>query len=163
MDLPGGVLLPAAWGALGVTILVCAALAGRPLAYRIGIGAVAALWLAAGAGANAWILAAGNTYTGFADASPLDFVTETWESLVVAHHQLFIGALILGEAAAAIAVLVPGRPRRIALGALIAFNLALIAFGWGFALWGLPIAAALTRLRRASGAPRAGGDQPLSL
>jgi len=150
MDLTGGWLLPAAWAVLAVTIVVCALRASRhPRALRLGIAAVSALWLVAGAGANAWMLADGSTYTGFADGSPIAFVRDTWESLVVPHHHVFIGLLIAGEAIAGVLVLVPGRVREVTLLALIAFNATLVVFGWGFLVWAVPLVTSLALLRRA--------------
>jgi hypothetical protein len=150
MDLIGGWLLPVAWGTLGLTIVVCALAAARsPHALTVGIGAVSVLWVVAGAGANAAMLIDGTTYTGFADGSPIPFVHDTWESLVVAHHHLFIGLLIAGEALAGVLVLVPGRARQVALVALVAFNATLTVFGWAFVVWAVPLVVGLLLLLRA--------------
>lgn len=155
MDLIGGWALPAAWGVLGLTIVASGALAGKHRrALPIGLGAVSLLWVVFGAGANAAMLADGTSYTGFADGSPVAFVTDRWQSLVVPHHHLFIGLLIAGEALFGVLVLVPGRARDLALAALVAFNLTLIVFGWGFAIWGVPVATGLLLLRRADRARR---------
>ena len=155
MDLIGGRVLPVAWGVLGLTIVTCGVLAGsRPRALRVGIGAVSLLWIVFGAGANLAMLADGTTYSGFADASPIPFVHHTWESLVVPHHHVFIGLLVAGEALAGALVLVRGRTREIALVALVAFNLTLVVFGWGFAVWGVPVATGLALLARADRAQR---------
>lgn len=151
MDLIGGWVLPAAWGVLGLTIVVCGLLARRHHpAYVVGIGAVSLLWTVFGAGANVAMLLDGNTYTGFADGAPIAFVHDTWQSLVVPHHHLFIGLLVTGEALGGLLVLVPGRVRRIVLLALIAFNLTLVVFGWAFAFWGVPLATGLLLLRHAA-------------
>ncbi len=150
MDLIGGPLLPVAWAALGTTIVVCGLGARRSdRALVLGIAAVSVLWLLGGAAANAAMLVDGTTYTGFADGSPIGFVTDTWESLVVPHHHLFIGLLIAGEALAGLLVLVTGRVRQVALLALVAFNLTLIGFGWAFAVWAVPVASGLVLLYRA--------------
>jgi hypothetical protein len=150
MELTGGWVLPAAWAALGLTIVVCAARAGRSArALRTGVVAVSVLWLVAGAAANAAMLLDGATYTGFADGSPIRFVRETWESLVVPHHHFFIGLLIAGEAVAGVLVLVPGRVRRVVLVALIAFNATLLVFGWAFGIWAVPLVTSLWLLYRA--------------
>lgn len=151
MDLVGGWILPVTWATLGTVIVVCALLSRRSdRAFRIGIGAVSVLWLVGGAAANAAMLADGSTYTGFADGSPIPFVHETWESLVVPHHHVFIGLLILGEALAGVLVLVPGRVREIVLLALVAFNATLVVFGWAFAIWAVPMVVALLLLHRAA-------------
>lgn len=154
--------LPVIWVALGVAVVACSLRAGRSQrAYRIGIAAVSVLWVLAGAGANAFFLARGDDFSGFADGAPTSFVRETWESLVVPHHTLFIGLLIAFEAAAGLAVLVSGWVRQTALLLLIGFNVALLAFGWGYLVWSVPLAVALTLLWRAGqGVDRAGAPVP---
>jgi hypothetical protein len=150
VDLIGGWLLPVAWATLGLTIVVCALRASRSRrSLAIGIGAVSVLWVVAGAGANAAMLLDGSTYRGFADGSPIPFVRDTWASLVVPHHHAFIGLLIVGEALAGVLVLYPGPLRESALLALVAFNATLIVFGWGFAIWAVPLVTALVLLVRA--------------
>jgi hypothetical protein len=67
----------------------------------------------------------------------------------VPNHELFIGLLIVFEAAAGALVLVEGRVRQVALALLIGFNIALVSFGWGYLLWSVPMVAALSLLRRA--------------
>ena len=142
--------LPVLWVALGVVILVCSLSAARSRrSYAAGVAAVSALWVVAGAGANAYFLARGDDYSGFADGASTSFVRQTWESLVVPHHGLFIGLLIGFEAAAGALVLVQGRPRQTALILLIAFNVALVSFGWGFLVWATPMVVALSLLWRA--------------
>ena len=74
--------------------------------FYAGLAAVAALWVVAGAGANLWFLARGDDFSGFADQAPTSVVQDTWESLVVPHHAVFIGLLIAFEASAGAAVLV---------------------------------------------------------
>jgi hypothetical protein len=158
MDLIGGWVLPAAWGVLGLTIIACGVLAGaHPRARPVGVAAVSLLWVVFGAGANLAMLADGTTYTGFADASPIPFVRDTWESLDVPHHHVFIGLLVAGEALSGALVLVAGRTRDAALLALIAFNLTLVVFGWGFAIWCVPVATGLALLVRADRAQRRTG------
>ena len=150
MELVGGPLLPVSWGLLGLTIVVCGFLAHRSArAYAVGIGAVSVLWLVPGAGGNVAMLHDGTTYTGFAGGSAIPFVTDTWESVVVPHHHLFIGLLVVGEVVAGLLVLVPGKVRQGALLALVAFNTTLVVFGWGFALWAVPLVTGLLLLYRA--------------
>lgn len=146
-----GWVLPAAWVGLGVVIVVCSLRARRSRrAYVVGVAAVSALWLVAGAGANAYFLACGETYSGFADGASTSFVRDTWESVVVPHQTWFIGVLIAFEAAAGALVLVEGRVRQTALLLLVAFNVALVSFGWGFLVWSVPMVVALTLLWRAA-------------
>jgi len=150
MNLIGGWALPVTWGLLGITIVVCSIAARRNgVAYATAIWAVSILWVVAGAGANLLMLLDGSTYTGFASGSSVPFVRETWESLVVPNHHIFIGLLIAFEALAGAAVLWAGRPRTVALTLLVAFNLTLVVFGWGFLIWAAPLAIALVLLLRA--------------
>lgn len=145
-------LVQVAWAVLGVTIIGGALLAHRShTAYRVAIGALAVLYLAAGAAVHAWNLATDVSYSGFADLSWSSFVTDTWESLVVPHDWVFIGLLVAFEATVGVMVLFAGRPRRIALVLILAFHVALVSFGWVFLAWVVPMVAALVLLLRAEG------------
>lgn len=138
------------YGTLALTLLVSALLARRHRrAYLVGIGTVSALWVLAGALVNLLTLVSGENYTGFADAGIAPFVRTTWESLVVPNAGLFIGLLIAFEAAAGLAVLVPGRVRRVALWTLVAFTVALLWFGWYYLPWALLASTSLVLLLRA--------------
>lgn len=138
------------YGSLALTLLGSALLAHRHRrAYRVGIGTVSVLWVLAGALVNLLTLLSGENYTGFADAGIAPFVRTTWESLVVPNAGLFIGLLIAFEAAAGLAVLVPGRLRRAGLWALIAFNVLLLWFGWYYLPWTLIGTTALALLLHA--------------
>jgi hypothetical protein len=145
-----GWALPVVWVGLGIVIVAGSLRAARSRrAYLTGVTAVSVLWVVAGAGANAYLLARGADYSGFADGASTSFVRETWESLVVPHHGLFIGLLIAFEAAAGVLVLIEGPPRQVALLVLVAFNVALVSFGWGFLAWSAPMVVALYLLWRA--------------
>jgi hypothetical protein len=98
---------------------------------------------------NGYFLARGGDYSGFADGASTDFVRDTWESLVLPHHVLFIGLLIAFEAIAGVLVLFEGVVRQTALLLLMAFNVALVPFGWGFLIWSAPMVVALGLLWRA--------------
>lgn len=143
-------LVQVAWAVLGVVVIGGALLAHRShTAYRAAIGALALLYLPAGAAAHAWNLATDVTYSGFADWSWSSFVTDTWESLVVPHDWVFIGLLVAFEATAGVLVLVPGRPRRTGLVLILAFHVALVSFGWVYLVWVVPMVGALVLLLRA--------------
>ncbi len=145
-----GWVLPVTWFGLGLVVVGCSVRSARSRhAFGAGIGAVAALWVLAGAGANTFFLARGDDFSGFADLATVSFVGDTWESTVVPHHTVFIGLLIAFEACAGAAVLVPGRVRQVALVLLMGFNAALLSFGWGYLVWSVPLVAALEALRRA--------------
>ena len=153
-----GWALPTLWVGLGVVIVVSSLRAARSRgAYLVGVTAVGALWVVAGAGANGYLLARGDDYSGFAAGASTAFVRETWESLVVPHHTIFIGFLIGFEAVSGALVLAGGRIRQVALVLLIGFNVALVSFGWGFLVWSVPLVLALCLLWRA-GRIRRGSD-----
>lgn len=138
------------WAVLGATIVVCGVRARhseRALAW--GCVAVSVLWVVAGAAVNAGVLVLDSSYTGFADGSPVAFVRDSWESLVVPNQGIFIGLLVAFEALAGALALVPGRPRQVALASLVAFNVALLSFGWGFLIWSVPVGTGLVLLLRA--------------
>jgi hypothetical protein len=145
-----GWVLPLVWAGLGAVIVTCSLRAARSRrAYVIGVSAVSVLWVVAGAAANAFFLARGADYSGFADGASTSFVRQTWESLVVPHHGLFIGLLIGFEAIAGALVLVGGAVRQWTLVVLIGFTVALVSFGWGFLIWSVPMVVALSLLWRA--------------
>lgn len=65
-----GWVLPALWAGLGIVIITCSLRAARSRrAYVTGVTAVSLLWVVAGAGANAYLLARGGDYSGFADGA----------------------------------------------------------------------------------------------
>ncbi len=143
-------LVQVAWAVLGLVVMGGALLAHRSrTAYRVAVGALALLFLPAGAAVHAWYLATDVSYSGFADWSWSSFVTDTWETLVVPHDAIFIGLLIAFEATVGVLVLVPGRARRIGLVLIMAFHVALLSFGWAYLVWVAPMLAALVLLLRA--------------
>lgn len=153
-----GWVLPAVWVGLGTVIVVASLRAGRSRrAYRVGVAAVSTLWVVAGAVANGFFLARGDDFSGFADGASTSFVRDAWESVVVPDHTIFIGLLIAFEAVVGLLVLVEGRVRQAALLLLVAFNVALVSFGWGFLVWSVPMVLALSFLWRA-GRPSRSGD-----
>jgi hypothetical protein len=145
-----GWVLPVVWFGLGVVIIACSVRAARSRrAYVAGVTTVSLLWVVAGAAVNAYFLARGDDYAGFADGASTSFVRDTWESVVVPQHSLFIGLLIAFEATVGLLVLIEGRVRQVALVLLIGFNVALLSFGWGFLVWSVPMVGALSLLWRA--------------
>lgn len=88
-------------------------------------------------------LAIGNpqTYTGFADAALFNWVRQAWLDVFMAHPVMWAGLLGAGKVFVGSALLAGGRWALAGLLAVIAFHLALMLFGWGVALWFLPILA----------------------
>lgn len=139
-----------AWPVLGLATLVAGILAGRSrVAMLVGRWALGALFVLAGALVNAVYLATGTDYAGFADASPFGFVRDTWGSLVAPRQALFIGLLVVFEAVVGVLVVTGGRRTQAALAAIIGFHVGLLAFGWGFWAWAVPMLVACGLLLRA--------------
>ena len=143
-------MLPVAWVACAVVIVIAAVRTRRhgASAHRLGRFGVGVLYLGAGALVNAAFLVRGDDYHGFADGAYVDFVRDTWQSLVVPNHELFIWTLVLFEATVGVLALAGGRRTQVAYGLAIAFHVALLSFGWGFYLWSIPMIAALVVLLR---------------
>lgn len=142
--------MPVIWVACAV-VIIGAAVRARDSAWatRVGELGVAVLYLVAGALVNAVYLAEGEDYADFAERSYLPFVRDTWASLVVPHHDFFIGLLIAFELVVGLLALAGGRYAQFGLAAAAAFHVALLSFGWWFYAWSLPILAALVLLLRA--------------
>lgn len=138
------------WLLLALVMFVGALRARRSLAsYRLALGALAALFLGAGAAVNAAYLLLDRSYAHFADASPFPFVRDTWASLVVPHETFFITLLVVFEATVGVLVLVGGRGRRVALVLIAAFHVALLAFSLWYLAWSVPVVATMTLLLKA--------------
>lgn len=143
-------MLPVLWMGFLVVILWAAVRARRSTAgVRIGRWAVGGLYLLAGALVNAVFVLRGDDYHDFASGAYVEFVDDTWESLVVPNHHVFISLLVLFEAAVGVLAILGGRWTQLAYVAAIAFHVALLSFGWGFSLWAVPMIWALVTLLRA--------------
>ena len=79
-----------------------------------------------------------SSYDSFADGSWLPFVRHAWRSVLVPNVGYLIPVLIAFEAAVGVLIL-SRRYRRTGIAAAIAFNAALIMFGWGFCIWSVPV------------------------
>jgi hypothetical protein len=159
-------LLPILWMTCAAVIVGSAIRVKRhPAALRTARAAMAVLYIGAGAAVNAFFLLRGDDYAEFATASFIPFVRDTWASLVVPNHDVFISVLIGFEVAVGVAVLLGGARTLAAYGAAIGFHVALLSFGWGFFLWSVPMTAALVTLLRAEWRLRAvdGGALPRRL
>jgi hypothetical protein len=156
------------WGLSAIVIIRAAWRSTRqPEALRTGRLAFVFLFLGAGAAMNALFLATGEDYAGFADGAYIAFVRHTWDSLVVPHHELWIGLLIIFETTVGLLALAGGRRLEWAYGLALAFHVGLLAFGWGFYAWALPMITAYATLLRGerrrrprTGAPLLAVDVP---
>lgn len=143
-------MLYATWVVLGVVVWAGVRSRTDLRALRVGRLAMAALYLGAGALVNAVFVLRGDDYADFAAGSYLPFVRDTWASLVVPNHHLFIGGLLVAfEAAVGVLALLGGRRAALALIGAIGFHIALLGFGWGFFLWSLPMLVGLVLLLQA--------------
>jgi hypothetical protein len=132
-------------------------------ALSLGRGAVAALYIGAGALVNAVMVVRGDDYAKFADGAYLRIVRDAWHTLVVPSHHWWIGALIGFELTVGVLALMGGRATRLSYGLVIAFHVALMSFGFGFWLWAAPMivaTATLLRAERANAVPRLAGGAP---
>jgi hypothetical protein len=143
-------MLPVVWVVCAVVIITAAVRCRHhgEGARRLGRAGVGALYLGAGALVNAGFLIRGDDYQGFADGAYVSFVRETWESLVVPHHEPFIWLLVAFEATVGVLALSGGRRTQAAYALAIAFHVALLSFGWGFYVWSIPMIWALVQLLR---------------
>lgn len=142
--------MPLVWMVFGIVIVIAALRAWRSAtALRVGRWAVGALFVGAGALVNGVYLAQGVDYSGFADESQFAFVRETWAGVVAPDQVLFVSLLVAFELAVGVLVLLGDRRTELGLWAAMAFHVALLAFGWGFALWSLPMIGAFALLLRA--------------
>lgn len=144
-------VLPVLWLGCGAAVVVAAVRARRHAeAVRQGRLAVATLFVLAGAAVNLFLVAHDRAgYAKFAEGSYLPFVRHTWDSLVVPHTTAWIALLIVFEFAVGVLALAGGALTRLSYAAAIGFHVALLSFGFGFALWSIPMLAALAILWRA--------------
>ena len=143
--------MPVVWVLFGVVIVVSSVRARRSdVALQVGLVAVAGLYVLAGALVNAAYVALGTDYATFAQGSSFAVVRDTWASVVVPNHHLWIGLLVVFEATVGVLVLMGPRARTVGLVAAIVFHVLLVSFGWGFLLWSAPMIAALVLLLQAA-------------
>lgn len=120
--------------------------AGRVPLLRVLFGGMFVL----GAAAHVFLVSVyPGVYAGFADNALFGFVRAAWSGYVAGSPAPAIGALAFFECAVGLLVLF-GTPRAALAGAVLmtAFHLALMAFGWGFWLWSVPMLVLLGVLLR---------------
>jgi hypothetical protein len=99
-----------------------------------------------------------SSYGSFADGSWWPFIAHTWRSVLLPNVHVLIPLLVIYEAAVGLLILSRAH-RRAGIAAAIAFNAALILFGWGFCLWSVPVIVLLLRFWYLESAPRHTSDQ----
>lgn len=101
-------------------------------------------------GINAGIVVADpETYRTFADESFWSFVTDAWQSVVMAHPVVWILALAAGEVVLGLLLLRGGAAAKVGWIGVIAFHVLLMSFGSGFWLWCVPALLLLVPAARA--------------
>jgi hypothetical protein len=95
-------------------------------------------------GIHIGIVAAGTqTYRHFADGALFGFVRSAWADVFMAHPAVWGLLLALGEITLGAALLRGGRGAQWGWMGIIAFQVLLMVFGWGFWLWSVPALAVL--------------------
>lgn len=135
------------WVASAIAVVTAAIRSRRHAsAVRMGRLGVGFLFIVAGAAMNGWFLMRGDDYGKFASGSYIPFVRDTWQSVVVPNHELWIGMLIAFELAIGVLSLAGERHTQLAYALAIVFHVCLLSFGWGFYLWSIPMVVALATL-----------------
>jgi hypothetical protein len=82
-------------------------------------------------------------YAPFADHALVPGLTHAWSHVVMGSPTIFGLAVAAGEATLGLLLLGSPQQRRVGWSGVLAFQLALMAFGWGFWIWSLPALAML--------------------
>lgn len=115
-------------------------------------------------GVNAGIVVADpETYRTFADESFWPFVTDAWQSVVMAHPVAWILALAAGEVTLGLLLLRGGAAAKVGWAGVIAFHVLLMSFGFGFWLWCVPALLLLVPVARADWPALGSGSTPTSV
>jgi len=78
-------------------------------------------------------------YDSFADGSYWPFIAHSWRSVLVPNVYYLIPTLAGFEVMVGVLILSSRQYRRVGIAVAIAFNLALMLFGWGFWVWSIPM------------------------
>jgi hypothetical protein len=142
------------WSACMAVAIVAAVLAHRSRRGRyVGRAAVGLLMLAGGALVNAANLATRGDYARLAGNAHFGWVTTAWRSIVAPNQLLFIGLLVVFEAAVGVLILSGGRRTQLGYVGSLGFHLALCLFGWFVTIYALVILPVLALLLHAERRP----------
>jgi hypothetical protein len=113
--------------------------------------ALATLYVAS-AGVHCVLVATNpEAYRHFADRAVAPFVASAWHDVFMSDPEAWGLTVALAEILLASALLMGGPWRRLGYAGVIAFNLALTLFGWGFWLWSAPALLLIVPLALADG------------
>jgi hypothetical protein len=144
------VTLAIGWTLTGLIIVVAGLRAGRSRrALVVGLGATVFGLAGLGAVGNAVLVATGVDFAGYADASYSAVVREALGVTGSAQLAVFVALLIAYQATAGLLILFGGRWVEVGLGAAIALQIGLLAFGWWYFLVSPPVVLGLVLLWRA--------------
>ena len=138
------------WILTGLVIVAAGLRAGRSRpALLVGLGATAFAMAGLGAVGNAVLVATGYDFTTAAEASYSATVRDTLGVAGSPQVSVFVALLIAYQAAAGLVILFGGRWVEAGLGAGVALQLGLLAFGWWYFLVSPPVVLGLVLLWRA--------------
>lgn len=152
-------VLAIGWVVTGLVILASGLAARRrPRALTVGLGATAFAMAGLGAVGNAVLVATGFDFSAAANASYNATVRDSMGTAGSGVESMVVALLIAVQACAGLLILFGGRWLLVGLGAAIAFQVALLAFGWWYFLTSPLLILGLVLLWRAY---RRAQDRPL--
>lgn len=114
--------------------------AAEPRAVRWTRRGLAGMFVAGAAGHAVFASVVPEIYETFADGSQFAVVREAWRALFVPHTRLLAAGLGVFELGLGVLFAVGGRrATRVAVAGAMAFHVALVAFGWWYLLWSVPM------------------------
>ena len=114
-----------------------------PPAWATARGAVGCFFLVTGGVHLGMVATDSEVYRHFADGSPVPFVREAWTDIFMAHPATWGLLVMTAEVVMGLLLLSGGVAAKAGWVGVIAFNVALMLFGWGFWLWSVPVLAFL--------------------
>lgn len=114
--------------------------AGEPRLARWTRRALAGMFVAGAAGHAMFAFVTPEIYEAFAEASPFTVVREAWRDLFVPNARWLAAGLAVFELGLGVLFATGGeRATRTAVVGAVAFHVALVAFGWWYLLWSVPM------------------------
>lgn len=124
---------------------------GEPRLARWTRRALAGMFVAGAAGHAVFASVTPEVYEAFADASPFAVVREAWRDLFVPNARWLAAGLAVFELGLGVLFATGGaRTTRAAVVGAVAFHVGLVAFGWWYLLWSVPMIGLLVRFDHAT-------------